>query len=159
MRGKNDFADRIMEKIYAKHPKSKVVEPYYLKYKELMLYGLFGLGTFLIAVLGYAFLTEILLWNILFANAFAWIFATLFAFFTNRRWVFASHAKGIKAFFLQLGSFTFGRTITLAIEEWMLYFFVGVLEWPNMTVKFCSQFIVIALNYVVSKLIVFRKRH
>ena len=51
-----------------------------------------------------------------------------------------------------------GRMITLGIEEAMLYTFVVQLDLPNMPVKVCSQFIVIALNYVFSKLIVFRKR-
>jgi putative flippase GtrA len=91
------------------------------------------------------------------SNAISWIFATYFAFVTNRRFVFTKHVKGIYAFFRQLVGFSAGRLITLGIEEAMLYFFIGCLKWPNMPVKFMSQFIVIALNYVFSKLIVFRK--
>ena len=91
------------------------------------------------------------------ANALSWVFATIFAFVTNRRYVFVSHAKGIVAFLIQMWSFSTGRLITLFIEEWMLYFFIGRLDLPNMPVKLCSQFIVIALNYMFSKLIVFRK--
>jgi putative flippase GtrA len=51
-----------------------------------------------------------------------------------------------------------GRLVTLAIEEGMLYVFIEQMQLPNMTVKCCSQFIVVALNYVFSKLIIFRNQ-
>ena len=78
--------------------------PYYNRYKEMLLYAFFGGGTVLINVIVYSVLTETFFWGILVANAVAWLFATLFAFFTNRTWVFASHARGVKAFCLQLGA-------------------------------------------------------
>ncbi|MDD6148826.1 MAG: hypothetical protein PUB40_07910 [Lachnospiraceae bacterium] len=46
----------------------------------------------------------------------------------------------------------------MAIEEGMLYVFIEQMKLPNMTVKCCSQFIVVALNYVFSKLIIFRNQ-
>lgn len=153
MRNRNDIFDRLMaKKCMARF------RPYYFRYKEMLLYAFFGGGTVLISVGSYALLTEFFLWNILFANALAWVFATLFAFFTNRTWVFVSHAVGVKAFFLQLGSFSFGRFLTLMIEEGMLYFFVGRCNFPNVGVKVVTQVIVIVLNYMISKLIVFRRR-
>ena len=86
------------------------------------------------------------------------LLATLFAFFTNRTWVFASHARGVKAFCLQLWSFSFGRFITLMIEEGMLYYFVGCLHGHNLGVKLAAQVVVIIANYFISKLIVFRRK-
>ena len=153
----SDFFDQIFNWMFKKYPRTRCYIPLYHKWKEMMMYGFFGLGTFLIAIISYAALTEGLSWNILIANSLAWVLCTLFAFFTNRRWVFTKHAKGVFAFFIQLGGFCFGRFLTLIIEDWMLFFFVGILQLPNMTVKFCSQFIVIVLNYVFSKLLVFRK--
>lgn len=153
MRNKNDIFDRLMAR-----PCMAWFRPYYFKYKEMLLYAFFGGGTVLISVGTYALLTEVFLWHILFANALAWVFATLFAFFTNRIWVFASHAVGVKAFVLQLGSFSFGRFLTLMIEEGMLYFFVGRLRLPNIGVKVAAQIVVIILNYLLSKLIVFRRK-
>lgn len=133
-------------------------QPLYNRYRELWLYALFGLGTVIINLSVYSIFTEGMKVGILISNAIAWVFATLFAFFTNRRWVFISHARGWKAFLLQLGSFCFGRAITLFIEEWALFFFIGILKFPNMLVKTIALVVVIALNYLVSKLIVFRKR-
>ena len=132
--------------------------PWYQRYREMWLYALFGLGTFLINFFVYSFYTEIIDMGVLIANAIAWGVATTFAFFTNRRWVFVSHARGVTAFFLQMGSFFLGRFFTLVVEEWMLYYLIEMRDYHNMMVKFCSQIIVIILNYLVSKLIVFRRR-
>ena len=104
----------------------------------------------------YSLFTETIDLGVLVANAIAWIFATLFAFYTNRRWVFIFHPKGVYAFFVQLGGFCLGRLLTLGIEEMMLYFCIEVYHLPNMLIKMLAQIIVIALNYVFSKLIVFR---
>ena len=158
MTRKKDSFDRAFYWMLQRHPKMRVLRPYYVRYKEMLLYAFFGIGTFLIALLSYMFFTEQMGVNVLVANAISWIFATLFAFLTNRTWVFVNHAKGVKAFFLQMGSFGFGRLITLAIEEEMLHVLVLKMGLPNMPIKFLSQIIVIILNYAISKLLVFRKR-
>ena len=158
MRKNKDSFDRAFYWMLQRHPRMKVLRPYYVRYKEMLLYAFFGIGTFLIALLSYMFFTEQMHVNVLIANAISWVFATLFAFITNRTWVFSNHAKGVKAFFIQMGSFFFGRLITLAIEEQMLNVLVLKMGLPNMPIKFLSQIIVIILNYLISKLLVFRKR-
>ena len=115
------------------------------------MYGLFGLGTFIVALSTYAFFTETLEWPIALGNAASWIFATAFAFLTNRKWVFPKHRKGFFAFLMQLWSFTGARLLTLVIEEVMLVVLIEILGFPNMTVKLLAQFIVVSL-------IVFRKK-
>ena len=133
----NDLMDRFIDWAFRNHPVGRQkVQPLYVRYKQPMMYGVFGFQTFLIAIISYALFTEYWGWNIMIANAISWVLSTLFAFFTNRKWVFISHAVGVAAFFRQFASFCLGS---------------------NMPVKFCSQFIVIALNYVFSNLIVFRK--
>ena len=153
MRKNNDVFDRLMAKPYMAR-----FRPYYNRYKEMLLYAFFGGGTVLINVIVYSVLTEAFFWGILVANAVAWFFATLFAFFTNRTWVFASHARGVKAFCLQLWSFSFGRFITLMIEEGCSITLSECLHWHNVSVKLVAQVVVIVANYFVSKLIVFRRK-
>jgi len=155
MRNNDDCFDRFVRWI-TKYRYMKWFAPVYAKFKEMLLYSLFGLGTVIISIGSYSWFTEGMGIHILSANAISWIGATLFAFFTNRKWVFTSHKKGVKPFFQQLSSFAFGRALTLALEEWMLYYFVGVLELSNVGVKCVAQFVVIATNYIISKLIVFR---
>jgi len=152
-----DMLDRLFERLFTRHPKSRRVEPLYHKYKELMLYGIFGLGTFIISLFTYWLFTEPFHWNILIGNALSWIFATAFAFITNRRFVFYNHAPGVFAFFYQLGTFCVGRVLTLGIEEIMLGVFIGLIHLPNMPVKIVAQVVVVSLNYVFSKIFVFRK--
>ena len=132
--------------------------PIYYRYREMWLYALFGLGTVLINLFVYSLFTEAIDLGVLVANAIAWIFATLFAFYTNRRWVFIYHPTGVYAFFVQLGGFCMGRLFTLGIEECMLFFCIEVYHMPNMIVKFFAQLVVIALNYLISKLFVFRRK-
>ncbi len=154
----NDFMDRIFNAVFRKYRGTRVIIPLYYRMKELMMYGLFGLGTFIVALTTYALFTETLAWPIALGNAASWVFSTLFAFLTNRRWVFPKHRKGFFAFLMQLWSFTGARFLTLIIEEVMLIVLVEILNFPNMTVKLLAQFIVVTLNYVFSKLIVFRKK-
>ncbi|MCR5639871.1 MAG: GtrA family protein [Lachnospiraceae bacterium] len=158
MRKNKDFFDRMFLRLLQKHPHMEGAKTFYLKYKEMLLYSFFGLGTFLIAFYSYMFFSEQVGMQILVANAVSWIFATTFAFITNRTWVFSNHARGVGAFFLQMGSFFLGRFITLVIEEAMLHVLVDQQGLPNMPIKFLSQVIVIILNYLISKLLVFRKR-
>lgn len=154
----HDFMDRIVNYFFVKYPGSQKVLPLYLRMKELMMYGLFGLGTFLIAIISYAIFTEAMNMNILIGNVLCWVLATMFAFLTNRRWVFPVHEKGFKAFMKQMASFTGGRILTLGIEEVMLGVLVQWLNFPNMPIKFLAQFIVVSLNYFFSKALVFRQK-
>lgn len=150
----NDVFDKIVNWA-VKYRTMKWFIPIYARFKEFLLYALMGLGTVLIAIWTYSLFTETLGWHVLYGNALSWVFATLFAFLTNRKWVFTTHETGVKAFFQQMGSFAFGRFLTLLIEEWILYFFVAKLGFPNMAVKWAAQVIVISANYVFGKFFVF----
>lgn len=56
--------------------------------KELVLYTVFGNMTFIISIASYAVFNVALGINELIANALAWVFAVLFSYITNKRWVF-----------------------------------------------------------------------
>lgn len=151
------FIDVIFEKVFKRWPKAApYIRPLYLKFREAMLYGIVGIGTTFITLFLYWLLTEKLYWNILIANAFAWVFATMYAFLMNRKIVFSYHAKGVFAFFVQLFGFSAVRLITLGLEEVALGVLIGGFNLPNMWVKFFAQIVVIALNYILSKKLVFQ---
>lgn len=133
-------------------------KPMYYAAKEFWLYALMGLGTIIICIGSYDIMTEKLGMPILLANAIAWIGATYFAFASNRKWVFTTHVKGVRAFIKQLLGFSAGRLVTLVMEEWILLYFVYIKGWPNMPVKYVAQVLVIAINYFISKLLVFRSK-
>ena len=152
-----DVFDRIVNWL-TKYRAFAWFKPIYYAAKEFWLYALFGLGTIIISIGSYDIMTESMGMPILIANAISWIGATLFAFATNRKWVFTTHVKGAWAFVVQLVGFSGGRFITLIMEEWILLFFVYMKGLPNMPVKYVAQVLVIAINYLISKLVVFRSR-
>jgi putative flippase GtrA len=146
-----DVYDRIMNL-----PGLRVFNPVYKKYKEGLLYLFFGFLTFAVSIGTYAIFSVMLSINELIANVFSWILAVFFAFFTNQKWVFKCKANSIREFFKQMRSFFTGRVITLIIEEIILFTFITCMDFNHMIVKLIAQVVIIILNYVISKLLVFR---
>ena len=149
MKKEKDIFDRIMEL-----PVLRIFNPFYKKNKEILLYLFFGGLTFLVSIISYAFFNIQIGWNALVANIGSWILAVAFAYITNRIWVFDSNAETTADF---ITSFVGGRVATLVIEELILFIFITNLGMNSMLVKVVAQVIVIVLNYVISKLIVFKK--
>lgn len=126
------------------------------RYRQIILYGIFGFLTFLVSVGVYGLCVRILMLNVLIANVISWIIAVLFAFFTNRKWVFDGDKAAANGLWRQMLSFFGGRLFTLAVEELILLVFVTWLRLDGMLVKIVAQVVVIVLNYFISKFFVFR---
>lgn len=105
------------------------------------------------------------------AKALAWVAAVLFAFFTNKKWVFTDERWDRGTFWKQLGSFTAARLLTLGLSLVITYFGVLWLEhWPwfrslpwvgdraSQVIWVLQSVVTVVLNYVLSKLFVFRKK-
>lgn len=147
-----NFFDRIMHV----WPFS-IVETFYLKHKEMLLYLFFGGLTFLISVASFAAFNLSMKINELIANVLSWIIAVLFAFFTNRIWVFSSPTNTIAVFLKQMLYFFSGRVVTLILEEVILYIFITKFRFSSIFIKIIAQVAVIVANYVISKLFVFKE--
>lgn len=144
-----DIFDRIMAL-----PGLRLFEAFYYKRKQLLIYLFFGGLTFFIN-----FLVYVLLYyagaNELAANIAAWIVSVLFAFYTNKYFVFQARSHDRQHVLHEILSFTGGRLLTLLIEEGILFLFITKLGFHSLLVKICAQIIVIILNFVVSKFFVF----
>ncbi len=128
-----------------------------MAHKEGLLYLFFGGVTTLVSYfIFWLFLTP-LGCNELVANLISWVLAVLVAYLTNRTWVFSATAKGVRAISLEVLSFYGSRVATLLLEEGILFLFVTLLALPAMPVKIAASVLVVILNYVLSKLMVFRK--
>ena len=92
----------------------------------------------------------------LIANIISWIVCVIFAYLTNRTWVFESKATGLKQLGKECLSFAAGRLATLGLEELMLWIGIDLLHMNNVVVKIIAQVAVVVGNYVISKWIVFR---
>lgn len=152
MNNRKDIFDKLI-----KLPLLNRFEPIYNKQKEILLYLLFGGLSFLISIGTYALFSTLFGIHELISNVLSWIITVAFAFFTNRIWVFDAPTDRISDFMRQISKFYAGRIITLVIEEIILLIFIMVLCLPSIPIKVAAQTIVIFLNYIVSKLLIFRK--
>ena len=126
----------------------------YKKYKEIINYLIFGGLTTLISIVTYALFAKVFHIDYLISNVLSWIIAVLFAYITNKIFVFESKSKkNIK----EITSFFFFRVVSLIMEMVILYIFVDMLHIDDLVTKIIAQIIVIVSNYVFSKVFVFKK--
>lgn len=121
--------------------------------RELVLYVFFGTLTFLVNIITYFLFLDVLGINYLISNILAWFFSVLFAYITNRIWVFESRSPDILR---EMSLFFGGRIFSGAVDTGLMYLFIDVLTIGDLISKIVVQVIVIVLNYIFSKLIVFR---
>lgn len=133
-------------------------QPLYQKHKAVLLYLLFGGLTTVISIGTFWVGHNVLQLNEHLANVISWVLAVLFAFLTNRVWVFSAPTNSTKAFLGQLFRFYGGRLTTLGIEEILLFVFITVLKINGLVVKVGAQVVVLILNYIVSKWFVFKNK-
>ena len=89
------------------------------------------------------------------ANVVSWIISVTFAYVTNRLFVF----KTCGGFVKEAIKFFSSRLGTLGLEIILMYLLVTLLKLSDLPVKIAVQFVVIAANYVLSKLIVFKEKN
>lgn len=133
------------------------------KYREGILYLLFGGLTTLLNWLVYALLVTGLSVDITAANAIAWVIAVLFAFVTNKRYVFRSEKTEKKALIREIGSFFAARVASGMIEVAGPTLLMGIglsqslFGIPGFLAKITVSVIVVLLNYLFSKWFIFKK--
>jgi len=126
----------------------------YKKYKMPILYLIFGGLTTLVNIFVYFICYDISNLSNVLSNIIAWLIAVIFAFITNKIYVFESKSKSI---FYELTTFFACRLATGVIDLGIMYLTVDILKCNGLLMKIISNVIVIILNFVFSKLIVFKK--
>lgn len=127
------------------------------KYKEFLLYGIFGALTTLVNIVVYFIFTKELGVNFLISNVIAWILSVLFAYVTNKIFVFESKNLSIKEVLKEAVSFFSARLFTGALDMLVMYISVDLLSIDDFLMKILSNIIVILLNYFLSKYWIFKK--
>ncbi|MBR1796474.1 MAG: GtrA family protein [Clostridiales bacterium] len=127
------------------------------KYKGLILYGIFGVLTTVINIATYALCYNYLGIANVPSDIIAWVVAVLFAFITNKLFVFDSKSMEAGVFLPELIKFMAARLATGGLDLLIMYVGVDVMHGPALILKVISNVIVIILNYVLSKLVVFRQ--
>ena len=126
--------------------------------KEVIMYIIFGIATTLVNLIISFILEGIVKINGEIASAIGIIASILFAYFTNRKWVFNTEAKGFKENIKEFGKFVFGRALTMIIEQGGVIIFYTHMNLPFMPVKLSLTVIVIILNFFLSKFFAFTKK-
>ena len=126
----------------------------YKKYSEVINYLIVGGLTTLVSILVYALFTNVFHINYMIANAISWIVSVLFAYITNRVFVFKSKSENV---FMEVYLFFKYRIFSFLIDNLLMYIFVELINIDDMVSKIIVQVVVIVLNYIFSKLFVFKK--
>lgn len=128
------------------------------KYRSLIAYGIFGVLSTIVNIGTYYLCYDVNDMSNVLSNILAWIAAVLFAFVTNKLWVFESKSLAPKVVFYEFTTFMGCRAATGAMDLAIMYVCVDVMCWPAMVMKMISNVLVVLLNYVFSKLIIFKKK-
>ena len=129
------------------------------KYRDVIPYLFFGVCTTLVNVIVYWACAHILSLNTMVSTVLAWILAVLFAYITNRKWVFYSEAVTFGEITKEVVSF-FGCRLATGVVDWAcMWIFVELLGFNDVIIKITTNILVIILNYIASKLVIFRKRN
>lgn len=141
----------------------KKINKLYKKYKEIINYSIFGILATIVSLgvkysLLFTFLEPSNALELQIAIIISWIAAVLFAYFTNRKFVFNSKNENKLKEFI---SFVLARLSTLLLEMIIMWFFVTFLKLNSdlyvIIFTIIAQIVVVIGNYIFSKLFVFKK--
>ncbi len=137
----------------------KSIKSLYLKYKEIVNYLIVGVLTTVVSLGVYYICTVTFLdpknaFQLQVANIISWIVSVIFAYFTNRKYVFESKNPNIVK---EATSFFLSRVSTLLMDMGIMFVCVTLIGMNDKISKIISQVVVIISNYIISKLFVFKK--
>lgn len=150
--------------------KMKMIKTLFIKYKELITYVIFGVLTTLVNFFAFWIFTKIFGEDLyLVNNAIAWVVGVVFAYITNKLFVFESKSWDLKVITKEVTGFLGARIFSFLVEEGGMFLFVSVLGLGEKSltllgftitgqfiVKILLAVIVVILNYVFSKFFIFR---
>lgn len=127
----------------------------YNQYKMPILYIFFGGLTTLVNIVVYFICYDISKLSNVVSTVIAWILSVIFAFITNKLYVFESKSGSL---LYEISTFFTCRLGTGILDVGIMYFTVDILKWNALLMKIISNVIVIVLNYILSKVIIFKKK-
>ncbi len=127
------------------------------KYREVIDYLFFGVLATVVNLVVYFVCADVFHWNYMIANALSWLAAVLFAYVTNRTWVFKSSVTGFKGIMSEMSKFVGCRVFSGVIDMAIMFVSVSLIGIPDSWAKIITQVVVVVLNYIFSKLIIFKE--
>ena len=130
-----------------------------MSHKDILMYLIFGVLTTIVSYGIYFPLYNLLFWPATLCNVLSWIGAVVFAFVTNKIFVFRSKDWSGRAAFTEFYKFVGSRLASLVVETAIIFVTVEVLFLDGNIMKLVASLIVVIMNYITSKLIVFRRKN
>lgn len=137
---------------------TELMKQLWKKHKDVIPYAFFGVATTVVNVVGYWLTAHLLGFSVMFSTVVAWILAVLFAYVTNRKWVFKSYALTSIEIMREMSSFFACRLATGIVDWAAMFVFVDVVGMDDVIVKAAANIVVIVLNYIASKMVIFKER-
>lgn len=128
------------------------------KHYDVLAYLVFGVLTTVVNYVIYLPCYNLLGYSAAVSNLIAWVAAVAFAYLTNKPFVFRSHDWSAKTVIPELTKFVSCRVASGAAESVILLLTVDILHWNGNVWKLITSVLVVVLNYIGSKLLVFRKK-
>jgi len=129
----------------------------YKKYKEVILYLVFGVLTTVINIVAFYLFNNILQIDYKISNVVAWFLSVIFAFITNKSIVFESKNKSKKETTKEVISFIVARIFSLVVDMLLMIFMIDALKTNDLIAKIIVNIVVVVINYVLSKFLIFKK--
>jgi putative flippase GtrA len=126
------------------------------KHWDIVSYLFFGVLTTVVNYIVYLPCYNLLSFSAAISNMIAWIAAVAFAYLTNKPFVFRSHDWSAKTVIPELTKFVGARVASGVLETGIIFLTVDLLRWNGNVMKLVTSVLVVIINYVASKLLVFR---
>lgn len=136
----------------------KLIKDCFKKYERVLRYLIVGGLTFLLNLAVFVLCYNSLKMGLAISNVISWIVAVLFAFFTNKYFVFRTISPSRREFIKEMFLFFGARVLSLIIELILMWLMVDVFVINSSVSKIICQVVVIVLNYIFSKLFVFKEK-
>ena len=128
-----------------------------VRYRDVIVYLVFGVLTTAVNYIVYLPCYNVLGLSGSVSNAIAWVGAVAFAYLTNKPFVFRSHDWSAKTVIPELTKFVGCRVGSGVLETAIIFLTVDWLGWNGNVMKLLTSVLVVVLNYIGSKLLVFKK--
>ncbi len=128
----------------------------YEKYKDLIPYAFFGVCTTVVNVVIYYLCYNVTGIPNVPSTIIAWFFAVVFAFITNKLWVFKSKSFEKKILVHEILTFFGCRLATGVLDVVIMWIAVDLMSWNETIWKIISNILVIIINYIASRLVIFK---
>lgn len=135
----------------------KKIETLVRAHWDIFTYLFFGVLTTIVNYMVYLPVYNLLGLSAAVSNMLSWVVAVAFAYLTNKPFVFKSHDWSAKVVVPELTKFVSCRIASGVMETVILFLTVDCMGWNGNLWKLVTQVLVVIVNYLASKLVVFRK--